>query len=445
MKFRVVKAGATLALALLMGVLLMNMSACDPCSSCGGGTRTATPTKTPPPSACSGQGLMGIDPVHNIGYAPLIATDSSGNAQVAVIDLSVGAANPILKTISLTGAQEAVASTYDSVNQQILVEAFAFDVGTAGVTDVAPGVNIFVIATSSQSVTSVVPASGLSAGRGGVVDDPNNNRAFVAGESDIGILDTSQSPPAWSSTSIVETVCSDSLAFNLNTGILFISCDGDNDIIDTTTLPLVPQALEQTGEIDDGVAFDVTTNIAVLSPEFEDNAHVYNFNSLDTTVTPATADILLIPGLGTGEVFGEGPGGEAVANCTTHQAITAGEDDQNFKLIQMPSKPVSASTPLNNNGQPGSGTSPDAASAYEIAAAVTPLGPSEQQLFIQGDPNGITIDPEHNFFYALATDGEENQFLIRIDLTTPTPPLGGNPNGPTTWVPAGATTVIPLP
>src|SRR5216684_9155929 len=78
----------------------------------GGGTTTASAPiaiPTPPPQACSGQGLIGIDPVNNVGYVPISKTDGSGNAQVAVVDLTVGAASPVLSTISITGSTRSIA------------------------------------------------------------------------------------------------------------------------------------------------------------------------------------------------------------------------------------------------------------------------------------------------------------------------------------------------
>src|SRR5579859_7378923 len=72
----------------------------------GGGNfvKTSAPNPPPPPApACSQQSIVGIDPLNNIGYVPVFARDASGNAQVAVVDLTVGVANPVLATLAIPG------------------------------------------------------------------------------------------------------------------------------------------------------------------------------------------------------------------------------------------------------------------------------------------------------------------------------------------------------
>jgi hypothetical protein len=145
-----------------------------------------------------------------------------------------------------------------------------------------------------------------------------------------------------------------------------------------------------------------------------------------------------------------------VINCSNHQGLVADEFGDNFRLIHLPLTPVSGA--LNNNGQPGSGTTADAASAFTIAAAIIPKGNvngTPTQLGIVGDPNSLTIDPAHNFGYMLA-DTETffhnwaggttlPLFLIRDDLSKPVfggSPTGG-PNGKTFWTPVGQ--AIPMP
>ena len=407
-------------------------------------TPTATPTPGPAPQVCSGQSgagqsLVGIDPINNVGYAPLIALDGSGNAQIEAVDLTVGTANPLLATLSLSGASKTISTAYNPNNATMLVETFLKN----------GGIGVFVIDTATKTVTGPVKATGLNSGFfGGILEDSIHNRAFVAGQTTIGILDTSTTPPAWNAGSVVTTVATDSLSLNTSTGILFIGAEGVNQIIDTTHTPLVPKSFDSTSGVTDGNAFDPATNILAVTPEVgADQTQVFNFATLDTTVSPATANNVTVPGLGEIPPKGEGPGGMAVINCVTHQAVVADENGQNLKLLHLPTSPVPASTPLNNKGQPGSGTTADAASAFTIAATVIPRGPSSMQLIIQGDPNSATIDAAHNFFYALALDfaTATTQFLVRIDLSTPVPPLGGSPTGITHWTPAGATAVIKLP
>jgi hypothetical protein len=402
---------------------------------------TPTPTPVPPPAqACSGQSLIGIDPINNVGYAPLNDLNPSNNAQLDTVDLTVGAATPLLKTIALPGSNSIVSLTYNPNNRTMLVETFLK----------TGGVGVYVIDTATMTVIAgPVKATGLDAGYfGGMVEDFAHDRAFVAGPNTIGILDTSATPPVWDAGSVVTTVGTDSLALNIATGMVFITGDGNNQIINTNKTPLVPKAFDSTFGVTDGNAFDPATNILALSQEVgADQTHVFNFAALDTTVSPATADNVTVPGLGYLPPAGEGPGGMAVINCVTHQAVVADEYGQNIKLVQLPTSPVPASTPLNNKGQPGSGTTPNGASAYTIAAALIPKGPGKMQLVMRGDPNSAAIDPAHNFFYALAVDDATGtaQFLVRVDLANPTPPLGGSPTGTTHWIPAGATGVISLP
>ncbi|HYL58799.1 MAG TPA: hypothetical protein VEU51_08000 [Candidatus Acidoferrales bacterium] len=404
-----------LAIVLLLAVAAIpTFSACDPCASCGG---HHNPPPPPPPGACAGQGLIGLDPVNNVGYVPLNTTDMSGNAQVAVVNLAVGAPNPVIKTLALNvgGSQgnfpEALA--YNPANKTILAES----VLTAG------GVGIFEIDTNTQTVLHEVDATGLDEFRGGVLQDFKNNRAFVAGLSTIGILDTSTSPPVWNAASVVSTVCTDSLALNVTTGLIFITCDGNNQIIDSTVLPLVPKAFQGGFGTSDGNAFDPSTNIMILGQEFVDANTVFNMATLNTGVNPATADNVTVPGLGAGGIQGEGQGMAAI-NCATHQGVLADEGGQNVRLIQLPTSPVAGA--LDNNGQPGTNTTADASSAFTIATALLPPGPNNVSITMQGDPNSASVDPAFNFYYAIG-NGNEMQFLIRLDLSKPV--LGGSPTG----------------
>ncbi len=414
------------------------------CGDSGGSHNTFHPTArpTPPPSACSGQGLIAIDPVHNAAYAPLHTLDQSGNAQIAVVDLGTVSLTTAatVSTISLTGATNTLASAYNPKNKSVLVETILG----------AGGIGIFEIDTNTNTVVGgAVTATGLTAEvtRGGILMDLAKNRAFVEGAEEIGILDTSTSPPTWNSGSVVSIVSPDSSAFNLKTNLLFITADGSNQIIDTTKSPLTPVSFDSSFGITDGVAFDITTNIMVLSQEVgADDIYAFNFATLDTKNNPATADNVTVPGIPSElPPVGEGPGGMAVINCNTHQAIVADEGffsdvGTNIKAIHLPTKPVSG--PLNNNGQPGSNTTADAASVYTIATAQLPKGPEGITIGMDGDPNSATIDPAHNFFYAL---GNQGAYLIRVDVSNPVfgaSPTGGV-NGTTFWNPP--TVYVPLP
>lgn len=478
---------------------------------------TATPVSPLFSQACSSQTMIGIDPVNNIGYVPIYSLDQSGNAQLAVVDLTVGAASPMLTTISLPGSVQPLSITYNPFNKTILADARAAN----------DQVLIYEISTTTYSVIGTVVATGLvqDAGStiarraatssvnhadfsnprlaalaralqtrqwakmrsselsillqpelangpwgpialqptsGGILEDLKNNRAIVAGTAALGILDTSTSPPVWNPHSVVDLdLDAESFSLNPNTGLLFISNLGTDDLIDTTKSPLseIPFQRVPNKGVSDGIAFDSATNIAIHSEfDFADRVYAFNFGTLDTTQNPAIADPIGVQGLGFQSTygFGFGPGGQNVVNCVTHQAIIADEFGPNFKLVQMPTQPVAGE--LDNNGQPGSATVPDSASVYTIAAAtfpktvisgvITPLGAIDT-------PSSLTVDPKRNFAYVLAdgwlfyhrwTPGATLPlFLVRVDLSKPVfgaSPTGGV-DGKTFWTPSES--IIPLP
>ncbi len=433
-------AGVTLALA--------GVSGCGPDS---GGGKTPPP---PPSNACSGQGLIAIDPVANVGYAPIYTLDASGNAQLTIVDLTVGAANPVMGEVSLPGSDQPMATTYDSINRSVL--ALGLDTTNSNLT-------VYDISTKNHTVTSTIPITGITGytNFGGIVMDSRKKRAFVAGDDQVGILNAGVNPPKWDATSVVDVSKAgsffDSFSVNIATGIMFISGDGRNAIIDTTKTPLAPQSFESSFGTTDGTAFDPATNMMLLSNEVSaDRSWAFNFATLQTATSPASADNVAVPGLGELAPLGEGPGGMTVINCTTHQGAIADEFGQNFKLIHLPTAPISGAP--DNNGQPGSGTTADANSAYTIAAALIPKGTVDKtatQLGMVGDPNSLSIDPKHNLMYALADTepffhswdpgSTTPLFLIQVDLSSPV--LGASPtggvDGKTFWTPTA--TAIPLP
>src|SRR5258706_11409287 len=92
----------SLSLLIMLSMLALQAIALMACGSDNNSASSApTPTPVTFPQACSGQSLVAIDPINNVGYVAIYALDQSGNAQLAVVDLTVGAANPVLKTISL--------------------------------------------------------------------------------------------------------------------------------------------------------------------------------------------------------------------------------------------------------------------------------------------------------------------------------------------------------
>lgn len=391
--------------------------------------------------ACSSQSLTTIDPVHNTGYVPIFALDR-GNAQLAVVDLT---SNAVLGKITLPGANQPLSTAYNPNNQTMLAEA---------ANTMTHAITIFEIDTTTMSLKSMVPAPGitLESAWGGILMDFLNYRAFVAGSYGLGILDTSTSPPTWNANSVVAIPDgTDSLSLNVATGIIFISGDGNNQIINTTTTPLVPMRFNSTFGITDGNAFDPSTNILLLSQEVgADQSVAFDFATLNTTSPPATARNITVPGLGEAEPIGEGPGGQAAINCRTHQAVVADEFGQNLKLIQLPVPPVDNNTIV-------SGPPVDLASVYTIAATVIPKGivaGVPTQLTILGDPNSLTIDAAHNVAYMLAdtiagfhtwTPGSSLPlFLVKVDLSNPVPGACPIPVCPK-WFPVSVAIPMPMP
>lgn len=460
-------AGLTICLMLVISGLFL-ATACDPCPSCTEHHhKRPTPTPTPVPSSATGQGLIAIDTVHNVGYVPIYTLTTgtlrtnrtnrdvssvpdqsvAGSSQLAVVDLTIGVANPVIKLIELSSAVQPIGGAFNEKNGRVYAEGRLAD----------DTVSIYEIDTTTQAVVNTIPCPGItdSGFFGGIVADPVRNLLVVGGSSTIGLMDTSVEPPVFNATSVIATIGTDSLSLNTTTAILYISSDGNNQIVNIATLPLVPQTFENVGATTDGVGFDPATNIVLLSDEVgADMATAFNFGTLDTTVTPATALDIRFDGLGFLPPTGEGPGGQTVVNGATHQGVISDEFGQNLKLIHLPAAAVTGA--LNNNGQPGSGTTADAASVFTICATLIPEGDVSStltQLGIVGDPNSLSIDVKNNLAYMLADtitnfhswanahDPQPPLFLIRVDLSAPV--LGGSPTGATQWNPTSD--AIPMP
>jgi len=445
-----------LSLLIMLVVLALQAISLMACGS-DNHSASAAPTPTPVtfPQACSGQSLVAIDPVHDVGYAAIYTLDQGGNAQLAIIDLTVGAANPVLKTISLTGSVQPISAVYNPQGPSILA------VGRDG----GNNVHIYEIDTATQAVVNSIIATGLAntGMSGGIVEDFVNDRAIVAGTSDLGILDTSTNPPTWDPASIVDLsdmeVTIDSMTLNSFTGLLFVSNLGNNIVFDTGTMPLAPIVfqIDPNETLSNGVAFDVGTNILFQSQmNKSDSSYAFNFHDVNLGTSPAFAVNVYIGGLGFLDPVGQGPGGLAIVNCVTHQGFIADQFGQNFKLIQLPKREVKGG--LDNKGQPGTKTHPNRSSAYTIAAGLIPKGEllgSQVQLGVVDDPGSLAIDPERDLGYMLAdTDPTPHPwnpgtslplFLVRVDLSHPVfgaSPTGGI-DGNTFWNPSSATIRLP--
>ena len=212
--------------------------------------------------------------------------------------------------------------------------------------------------------------------------------------------------------SVINVDGTDSFSLNSETGVIFVSSDGDKKTIDSTVLPMTKRAYIASLGTTDGVAFDTLTGMMIITPEFQDLAYVINMNELPATGT-GPAPTLTVNGVGTTAPVGEGPGGQVAVNVLTHQALVADEFGHNIRLVQMPTAPIT-----------GVAT---AANAFTIAGAILPKPPvngTATQLGMRGDPNSVTIDPARNFAYVLADTQASFHgfnvnfplFLVRIDL-----------------------------
>ena len=354
------------------------------------------------------QGLIAIDTIHNIGYVPIYTEDASSNGQVAVVDLNVGATNPIIKLVSLPGTSTAIASNFFADTGRVYVLA-------------ASGSSMFVhvIRTSDNTIESTVPAVGLtfSGQFGGVIVDGPRQHVVVAGTNGIGLLDISTSPPTWNQASIVNVPGTDSFSLNSQTGLIFVSSDGTKVTLDSTVLPMTQTGYNDNMGTTDGVAFDTLTGMMIVTPEFQDLAYVINMSEYVASSGTVPQHYTVV---GTGQTtppVGEGPGGQVAVNVLTHQALVADEFGHNLRLVQMPTTAIT-----------GPAT---AANAFTIAGTILPkpmISGTATQLGMRGDPNSVTIDPARNFAYVLADTQPSYHgfnvnfplFLIRVDLSTAT-------------------------
>ncbi|HUP92898.1 MAG TPA: hypothetical protein VM074_11675 [Solimonas sp.] len=420
-------------------------------------TNVATGPLAPPQiTGVASQGLVAVDTARNIAYAPVYTLDAQLNAQVAVVNLDPGAANPIITTISLPGSNQPIASSMDAINNRVFVAARQSNDNSVRVYRINP-------ATNTLIDTMLIAGLTHSGNFGGIVANPSRNKVIVVGTAQLAILDISVEPPVLRPNSVIPLFGTDSIALNFDTELLFNSSDGSNQLVDTAADPPTTQNFISGFGTTDGVAFDNLTNICILDPEFVDQTTVFNFNALDLLANPASAPNVTIPGLGATPIDGEGPGGQAAINVLLHQGVVADEFGENFKLLQLPTTSIATGAP-NLNGQPGSGTTADASSAFQIAAAVLPKadlsgegGSAATQLTMRGDPNSLSVDPIHNVMLGLVDTAtgfnswpigsNRPLFLVVADLSAPVlgaSPTATNPdNTPLRWNPVSRLIRLP--
>ena len=126
------------------------------------GINSSPTAEAAPPPICSGQTLIAIDPSgagpggpfkDGVGYVPIYALDATGNAQLAVVDLTVGLANPVLRGISLPGSNQPIGLVYNPNNKTVLAEARQSSTNA---------ITIYEIDTTTQTLIHSVAAPGLS-------------------------------------------------------------------------------------------------------------------------------------------------------------------------------------------------------------------------------------------------------------------------------------------
>ena len=140
----------------------------------------------------------------------------SKDAQIEVVDLTVGAPNPLLATIPLTGTIHASRVSRLPTTQVIKPQPVEAVLGSPN----KGFVGIYEISTVKpwpilhEVLLGLTWNPSSTVGGGMLKEDYAHNRAFVAGDDSLGILDTSQSPPVWDQSSVVNWpgYCTDSLA-----------------------------------------------------------------------------------------------------------------------------------------------------------------------------------------------------------------------------------------
>jgi hypothetical protein len=366
------------------------------------------------------QGLIAIDTGRNIGYVPLYTLDANGNAQFAVLNLSRAATTPVLKRISLIGSNRPIAASFNPDNGKAYLEAatsrngvnvYVVDGTVSGNAD--PALNYPVVQT--VAMTGVTHSGSF----GGIIANPLKKQVVVAGSYNLALLDISGVSAVQIAGTFTNVSGTDSIALNMEDGILFNSSDGGRQIIDTVINPtlnsLAIYSFGNPGFTDDGIAVDPATHSWVLSEEVgSERAFVFNFAGL-TAATASSAPYLTIASNTANYPTGEGPGGQTAINVQTHQAVIADEFGHNFRVLQLPTAAYTGA--------------PSTANAYHLASATLPkalINGASTQLGIIGDPNTLSVDPVGNFAYLLADTRPSYHtwcvactsplLLVRVDL-----------------------------
>jgi hypothetical protein len=271
---------------------------------------------TPESTAQVSQTIIGLDPINNAIWVPSYTKDGDGNLQYLVVPTASvvpGVDNAAVddpRKVSLPGCDSPVGIAYASNAKTFLIEC-----GNAA----SGQLHLQVVSATDFSVTSMaLDGFAWSEGYGGIVYNPTNHRAVIAGSTTMGLLDVPDSgAPALNTDSVTTLPISvQSMSLNFQTGqALATQGFGVFDarvapvMIDTTAIhagdasPLSYDGFEtgipaQWGDSDgfynyrygNGAVFDPQTHVLALS-RMTDNSF-RNVGSFDQAVFTYNLDAL---------------------------------------------------------------------------------------------------------------------------------------------------------
>ncbi|HUO06664.1 MAG TPA: hypothetical protein VMU16_15830 [Candidatus Binataceae bacterium] len=443
MNYRLIKISITLGLALLLGIGLLNMSACDPCHSCGGGTPTPThthkptPTPTQAPNACLPSSSIGVlvQDTNVTAYVPQSDWEEDGTTGIAVVPIETSTGIAGKATGPAAAPSPSLITTPNFVNSCSSNSTTGLSVCVANNTDVyllkgtSLGQTLTSGATGSQSFT------GGDCENCGVVIDSTTNKALItmglsagdrtAGEIGLGgpggfqFLDLEGTPtfesPIGAGTFTSEDVSIDPVRHLILSPVEggFNSMSPNYQIVDVSLGTTSPVIYNQTltdpiGDGDlDSAAEDCTTGIAIATDEFTGQLFLADLTQANfISGSPGTWS-------STGQQFEEFPEfeeefpGLSAGTCGaavapgTHLAIITGEFGGNIEgVVQLPST---------------SGHHTPAAADY--VQFTMPTLPDESEWDQGFDPHPVTayVSPNTGKSYAVLGN-EEFSYLAVVDL-----------------------------
>jgi hypothetical protein len=389
---------------------------------------TPTPTATPTPGvSATGSGLFVVDCIHNRAYVPLINSPApgNGNGRVAVVDLSLdpNTSAQSIPPVTFSHTDLPTGAAFDAAKNLVTVVSGSSNAG--GFADVID------TTTSPPSLVSgspfTFPTGSEPGGTGQVLFDPVHNLAQAS------VLDNFSCPSAGTCTgfvsfddsthafgSVLQAPYAETFALNPGAGTAGQIADGsDNEGSGAMTIADLGLAKAcllsdiNIGGDHDGVSYDTTTNIFVLSHE-NGTAAVINMNGSTASGNPCT---ITEGGTNPNSVRVTGlPGGTAgsAVNPVTHQAFLIEDGSPGVSLIGLPYAPVAQIQ----------------SSMLGKVVSALPNDPNGNSWATQGDPYAVAVDTCHNLGYAVSSDGD---WLVQVDLAK----LQSTPGKITTTLPAG--------